>query len=303
MILSEHYYLLYRSFGEYLSIMGYSSGAIKRNKLGVRYFFEWLIEGGYAHIGQVDVLLIRRYYGYVENRASKTREGGLGDGYLNDCFLAMDKLFTFLHVQGSTNTPEPLHYRVAQDAVAVTERLVPFSQQEIKTLQAQIPNMLPDLPLEVRVRNQYHMRLAFLLFYACGLRRSEGMQLRIQEVDLARKRILVRQGKNYRDRIVPLSEGVYRGLEDYLFNFRNLQRVTHDRLCIYTARHLGNGLRELQRRTGDVGIINKRLSLHGLRHGIATHLLENGMKLENIALFLGHTSLSSTQIYTHIANR
>jgi len=60
-------------------------------------------------------------------------------------------------------------------------------------------------------------------------------------------------------------------------------------------------LKNLQYQTGDLNLIEKETGLHTLRHSIATHLLSAGMKLENISRFLGHSSLESTQIYTHLA--
>jgi len=59
-------------------------------------------------------------------------------------------------------------------------------------------------------------------------------------------------------------------------------------------------LKALQNRTGNPNLIEKEIGLHTLRHSIATHLLSSGMKLELISKFLGHSSLESTQIYTHI---
>ena len=62
-------------------------------------------------------------------------------------------------------------------------------------------------------------------------------------------------------------------------------------------------LKILQQRTDNVQLQEKNVRLHVLRHSIATHLLENGMALEKIARFLGHTSLESTQIYTHLIKK
>jgi integrase/recombinase XerD len=62
-------------------------------------------------------------------------------------------------------------------------------------------------------------------------------------------------------------------------------------------------LKLLQTLTDDIGLQEKTIGLHTLRHSIATHLLQAGMSLEKIARFLGHSSLDSTQIYTHLAKR
>jgi integrase/recombinase XerD len=151
-----------------------------------------------------------------------------------------------------------------------------------------------------RERKQQQMRLVFALFYGCGLRLSEGINLTVQDVDFDRKTVFVRQGKYYKDRIVPMSAGVFKILENYVYNFRKTQNAKHNRLFINAKAVLRRGLAELQQATCNPQRQAKRLTLHILRHSIATHLLQNGVSIENIALFLGHGSLVSTQIYTHI---
>lgn len=100
-----------------------------------------------------------------------------------------------------------------------------------------------------------------------------------------------------------MNESVYKALQHYIYNFRNLQKVNHKRLFIHHTTSLSRNLKELQQTTQNKAIQSKRLTLHILRHSIATHLMQNGMSIENISRFLGHSSLDSTQIYTHIVNR
>ena len=123
--------------------------------------------------------------------------------------------------------------------------------------------------------------------------------LQIQDIDFDKKTIFVRQGKGSKDRIVPMSEGVYKEVQNYIYNFRHRLKLNHNRLFIYNAQAQFLRLKHLQKICKDENIKAKRITLHSLRHSIATHLLENGMKIENIALFLGHSDLDSTQIYTH----
>ena len=144
------------------------------------------------------------------------------------------------------------------------------------------------------------MRLVFALFYGCELRLSEGMKLTIQDVDFDKKTIFVRQGKYYKDRIVPMNMGVFKIVENYVYNFRKAYKLNHNRLFINKKMTLQRGLLLLQKVCDNPQIKEKRLYFHILRHSIATHLLQNGMTIENIALFLGHSTLESTQIYTHL---
>ena len=142
-----------------------------------------------------------------------------------------------------------------------------------------------------------------MLYYACGLRRTEGHNLKIKDVDFDKKTIFIRQGKNYKDRIIPMNNSVHKALEHYIYNFRNLKKVKHNRLFLYTTGTLNNNLQRLQQINNNEQIKSKKLTLHILRHSIATHLLQNGISIENIAKFLGHSTLDSTQIYTNIINR
>ena len=175
----------------------------------------------------------------------------------------------------------------------------PFTQEEIKTLRAHIPKSCEGLPYRKRERREEQLKLAFVLFYGCGLRRKEGLGLTVQHIDFDRRSLLVEQGKNYKDRIIPLNETVFAALEHYVYNFRNLQEAAHGRLFVNPAVTLVYWLRELQESCTDETIKEKRLTFHILRHSIATHLLQNGMGIERIASFLGHSSIATTQLYTH----
>jgi len=147
---------------------------------------------------------------------------------------------------------------------------------------------------------KYELKLVFALFYGCGLRRSEGDKLQIQNVDFEQKTIFIEQGKNYKDRIVPMSENVCNNLKDYIYNYRKSLKLNHNRLFACGMQTQVQRLHHLQKICTDEQIREKRITLHILRHSIATHLLQNGMSIDNIALFLGHSSLDSTQIYTHL---
>jgi integrase/recombinase XerD len=131
----------------------------------------------------------------------------------------------------------------------------------------------------------------------------EAYNLTAKEIDFDRKTIFVKQGKGYKDRIVPMNDNVCNTVKDYIYNFRHRLKLNHNRLFVHSLSHLHTTLKEVQRATDDEQIQEKRLYLHLLRHSMATHLLQNGMDIESIARFLGHSSLVSTQVYTHIVNR
>jgi len=291
-------------FVEYLSwldTLGYADDSICSCKRNTRTFFEWLEEKRIHSITELTGKHINEYYNYLETRPNKNFKGHrLSAAHLNKIFYAIDKLLEFLHQYGMENAPVPTNYRMEIDHEERILKIETFTQQEIKTLLGCIPHTYLSLPFKVREAKQAELRLIFTLFYGCGLRRSEGYKLQLQDIDFDKKTVFVEQGKNYKDRIIPMSAGVYRELQDYVYNYRHCLKVNHNRLFKSKKQTFNRKLKHLQSVCEDETIKAKRLSTHVLRHSIATHLLQNGMSIENIALFLGHSSLATTQIYTHL---
>ena len=285
----------------WLETLGFSDAMIYDYKFRIKDFFEWLENRQIQNVKQLTGKHVTEYQKYLETRPNKKfKERGLSVSHLNHNFLAIDKLLEFLHHYGMAGAPVPTNYRMKVDKQERINKIEVLIQQEIKTLYNSIPNTYHIFGFEKRQARHYELKLIFALFYGCGLRLSEGYNLRIQDVDFDKKTVFVEQGKNYKDRIIPMSEGVYRELQDYVYNYRHRLKLKHNRLFIYTKQTLHLRLKHLQDVCNDENIKAKRLSLHVLRHSIATHLLQNGMSIENISLFLGHSSLDATQIYTHL---
>jgi len=286
----------------WLDTLGFSNGVVYDYKFRVRDFFEWLENKQIQSINRLTAKDVNDYQNYLEHRPNKRYKGRLlSVSHLNHNFIAIDKLLEFLHNYGMKNAPVPTNYRMKVDEQERIRKIQPFTQQEIKTLYNSIENTYPNFTFAHRQAKHYELKLIFALYYACGLRKTEGHKLRLQDIDFDRKSVFVEKGKNYKDRIIPMSAGVYKDLQDYIYNYRyQLKKLNHKRLFIPTSTTIDRSLKDLQNICEDENIKAKRLSLHVLRHSIATHLLQNGMSIENISLFLGHSSLESTQIYTHL---
>jgi integrase/recombinase XerD len=146
------------------------------------------------------------------------------------------------------------------------------------------------------------------VFYGCGLRRREGSSLEVDDLNFDRRILHVRKGKNYKERLVPFSKSSSKILQEYVYDHRPLLTKSNQISALFigmtgkamTGGSLYGRLKQLVLLTDNPDLINKDVGLHTLRHSIATHLLENGMSLPKIQRFLGHSSLESTQIYTHI---
>jgi len=144
-------------------------------------------------------------------------------------------------------------------------------------------------------------RLLMMLVYSSGLRVSEVVSLKKEHVDAARGVLYVRQGKGRKDRCTLLSEKASRFIAEYcaFYGIRTWlfpgQPPTRP-LTIRSAQHI---FEKAVRRAG----IAKKITIHGLRHAFATHLLEGGTDIRYIQTLLGHASLRTTERYTHVARR
>ncbi len=302
-MINSHYSKIQEEYIKWLDTLGFSPATIYNCQCSTTYFFEWLQEQRILQITFLNGQHVSTYIDYLQKRPNKRRAGGLSVSHLNLNFMGIDLLLEFLHQMGMNNAPIPPRFKLRVNQEERISKIVPFTQEEIRILQAKIPDMYNHFSFMHRQAKQEELKLIFVLYYGCGLRRTEGYNLQLNDVDFDNKTIFIRQGKNYKDRIIPMNGGIYKALEHYVYNFRNLQKTGHQRLFISTTGTLNDELQNLQKSCSDKAIQSKRLTLHILRHSIATHLLENGMSIESIARFLGHSSLHTTQIYTHIVNR
>lgn len=298
---TEHYTNLKHEFGLWLDTLGFAKSVTKGHKLFVTRFFTWLETQNINSVHSITAELIHTYFEYLQTQPNTNSDAGLSVRYLNHLYHSVDKFCEFLHQMGMDEAPSPTLYRLKRmdnDAVFKVEA---FTQEEIKILKANIENTYSHQCFERRNKHHQQLKLTFTLCYGCGLRKTEAFNLTTNDIDFDRKTVFVNQGKNYKDRIVPMSTGVYKELETYLYDFRNTYKANHNRLYLCGIGQMQDDLKVVQQVCNSESIQNKRLTLHILRHSIATHLLQNGMSIEKIAHFLGHSNLESTQIYTHLA--
>ena len=299
--MNENYTAIINEYLKWLDTLGYSKSTVFNCQSYMQFFFEWLENKQVQNITQLTDKHIRDYKNHLETRPNIRLKGRLlSTAYINRFFAVIEKLLQFLHQYGAENLPATANFRIK---TADEERVFPFdvfTQDEIKTLINCIPNTYQHLNFAKRQAKQYELKLLFALYYGCALRRTEGLNLQIKNIDFDRKTVFVRQGKGYKDRIVPMSESVCQAVKDYVYNFRSRLKINHNRLFVSSSSEVYVRLKYLQSICPNETIRAKRITLHTLRHSIATHLLQNGMTIENIALFLGHSSLKSTQIYTHL---
>ncbi|MDR2924540.1 MAG: site-specific integrase [Azoarcus sp.] len=168
-----------------------------------------------------------------------------------------------------------------------------------KTLPAVLSKEEVKLILEAHGNIKHRAMLS--LIYACGLRRSELLNLKPSDVDSRRHILIIRQAKGKKDRITPISEKLIEMLREYYKAHRPQGWLFEGQTDgeKYSEKSLENVLKQAVQKAG----IRKPVSLHWLRHSYATHLLESGTDLRYIQELLGHKSSKTTEIYTHVSTR
>jgi len=149
-------------------------------------------------------------------------------------------------------------------------------------------------------------RILIGLLYGCGLRCMEARSVRLQDLDFDRKQLKVVQGKGKKDRYVPLSVHLIRGLkkyisaekpQDYIFNGQPIERAGGD----FDNRYSQRGVQWVVKQVAKAAGVKKEVHTHTLRHSYATHLLEDGMDIMTLKDLLGHQNIETTMEYLHIA--
>lgn len=311
-IKSVHFNYLQNSFKEWLDILGYAESTVKTLPIHVRELFHYLEHTeSVSQINQIKQKHITNFLKHLIIRPNLTKGGGgLSSSSINKTIQAINTFVKYLNTTGKYE----LDIVTKQIETIVEERTI-LTQEEIKALyQATYEtNRGAGLPFGQRDRAMLSV------FYGCGLRRMEAVGLNIDDINKERGLLHVKNGKGNKERLVPitpsnmdylityLEEGRYWFLEnhDQQTNYKKPRKKeeTHNESFFLSNRgqRMKDGfylrLKELKNRIG----IEHPVGLHTLRHSIATHLLEAGMEIEEIAKFLGHATLESTQIYTHIA--
>jgi integrase/recombinase XerD len=170
-----------------------------------------------------------------------------------------------------------------------------LSVQEIDQIIASI-----DLSQKEGERNKAMLEV----LYSCGLRVSELVHLRLSDLFLAEDFLRV-VGKGNKERLVPIGQVAKRQLECYIEQVRVHQKIANGQEDFVFISRLGRSLSRvlvfqlLQKLCADAGIA-RQISPHTFRHSFATHLLEGGADLRAIQEMLGHASITTTEIYTHL---
>ncbi len=286
---------------------GYAAGGARTDGQLVGEFLAWLERRGVVEIEAVTVEDVAAYWQQLTTK-SKSGSGTLGEKSQAHHRAAVRGVFAMLHHAGEIVSDPASGVRTERSGAAEAEEIPALTQGEVQELYAASDTLVE--------------RAVLGLGYGCGLRVSEAVALDIGAIRfggggrLAAGSVTVERGKGGRRRVVPLSAGVRDDLADYYYGERvELEALggqrqdalvlnrRGERMRQWTYNHVLGRLigRAIKEQRIGAEVLAKRTSFHGLRHAIATHLLERGLSLEQVRLFLGHQHLETTEVYTHVS--
>ena len=176
-----------------------------------------------------------------------------------------------------------------------------FKKLYPKNLEYKIPVFLSKNEVNKMIDKTVNLKHKSIicLLYSGGLRLSELLSLKIEDIDSDNMLIIIKNSKGNRDRIVMLSKVLLKLLRNYYLKYKPTEYIIEGlNGNKYSDKSVQQVVKQAAKRAG----INKRVTPHILRHSFATHLLENGTDIRFIKELLGHKSIKTTQIYTHITD-
>lgn len=275
--------VLVQSFKEYLYQVGYSEGTQRMLPALVAEFIQ---QQQISDISCISQQQVRSFYAYLQTRPLKLRSGALSEMMISHYVYALKTFFTWLEVTGQAdyNPISGIRFKTPKQNARQ-----PLDTTEIKQL--------------FEVAATLKQTALLHIFYSCGLRRTEGEMLNIHDIHFKEQLLYVREGKGAKRRVIPLTGKVTADLETYYLQDRcnsQVKRVKDEEAFLLNRtgnRMTGDQCGKLLQQLTDKAGIKKEITLHHLRHSIATHLLQGGMPLEQVRDFLGHYFLETTQVY------
>ncbi len=249
-----------------LSIRNYSPRTIASYLSAIRHFADWLIHNSIESIS--DATINQYLYDLKKQRSISS---------LKQTVAALKFIFTDVL---NKKVPDALDIRFRKEE----KTPVVLSEAEIVRLFSAVKNL--------------KHKTILMTIYSAGLRLSEALDLKTSAIDFDRMIITVRQGKGRKDRNTVLSETLVQQLNQYIHKYNPEEYLFEGR---NGKRYSASSVQSIMKRAVQQAGIQKKATVHTLRHSFATHLLENGTDIRFIQEILGHKRLETTQIYTHIS--
>jgi integrase/recombinase XerD len=280
-----------QGFCEWTQAVGMSADTARIRQWSLDLFIRWIDERGIRHPGEVTRPILQRYQRHLY-LARKTNGEPLAYSTQVSRLTPLVAFFKWLTREGHILCNPAADLDLPRSPQRLPRHLLSIAQV------AQVLNQ-PDTNTLGGLRD----RAMLEVLYSSGIRRSELASLKAPEVDIERGTLMVRLGKGRKDRLVPLGARACAWVRRYLLEVRP-ELLSGDTLALFLTNWAqpfepGELSRLVRRYMHSAGIAQG--SCHALRHACATHMLEGGADIRFIQALLGHSELSTTQIYTHVA--
>ena len=284
-------------FKEHASISGYRPRTMRVYLFEISFFRRWLESA--TQIEDIDEVVSGTIRDYAAALFNKKRSAASMHHKLSalKCFFRALYEAHKLYIDPTTDVALP---RIGKPLPAgmLTEK---ETAQVIEHLDAIAAAKVRGVKDAQRVRD----RAAFEILYSTGMRRSEILGLRLADINYDEGLITIRDGKGGKGRVVPIGEKSLQAVRHYVDAARpRLATLTSADALLLT--HKGLSMGEQTLRTTIIRImqgagITHHVKVHAMRHTCATHMLNHGADIRYVQEMLGHASLSSTQVYTHVS--
>jgi integrase/recombinase XerD len=272
-------------FLNYLTVeKGLSGNTLESYGRDLGKYAAFLEKKGIPDPREVDRVIIREFVGHLRAR-------GLSASSAARTLVAVKGLHRFLVLEGGAKNDPTEALESPKRGLALPKVL---SGGEVDALLAAPTGESPEVLRD---------RAMFEVLYAAGLRVSELVTLKLSDVEFE-VGYLSAFGKGSKGRVVPLGDSALAALKEYVDSSRPALLKGRDSQSLFVTR-LGRGMTrqgffKIIKRYALLAGIKKPISPHVLRHSFATHLLEHGADLRSVQMMLGHSDISTTQIYTHV---
>ena len=272
-----------RSFFNFLIIeKGLSKNTVKAYETDIKGFIKWINKNNKQSLLNIKESSVNRYISYLFSLKLKSSS-------VNRKISSLKSFYLFLQKK------KLIKYSPFSEVISPKqEKYLPASMSE-----SEVEKLLnsPDASKDIEQRDKAMIEM----LYATGMRISELVNLKITDIDMNRSVIKV-MGKGSKERLIPFGESA----SEALFNYLKIRKDSPSKEVFISNR--GKKISRVafwQRIKVYLRRENLKISIspHTLRHAFATHLLNRGADLRSVQLLLGHSDLSTTQIYTHIAKQ
>ena len=261
-----------------------SKNTILAYKSDLKIFYKWL-KANHRTFSSVDRIIINNYL------ASRL-DTGISVSTVQRIITCIKSFFLFLYENKIVNT---------NPAQLIDN---PKKRRKLPTIisEAEVEKLL-NAPND-KTPNGLRDKCILELLYSAGLRISELLGIRVSQISKD-KPFLKIKGKGEKERLVPIGSPAMNLILSYIDTYRANIKISNNQDMLFVKDDgkiiSRQACWDMIQKYASLSLINKKISPHNLRHAFATHLLNNGADLRTVQMLLGHASLSTTQIYTHIA--